>query len=161
MEYACSTVFQRVLIIYHKALWIVMTVTDSYTECEEHVSRQGRKRLLFVDDDTTILEGYRFIFEDEGFRVDLASSQTELLKLLEKKSFDIIVLDYHIGDVKGIKLAEKIQQAARGVKIIFISGQKNAVEEILHSDVEIAGFFLKPLKVEELLEYVSANLVDS
>jgi DNA-binding response OmpR family regulator len=138
-----------------------MSTTDSWTECEQHEPPSGTKRLLFVDDDITILEGYQYIFDDEGFQVDLASSQDELLQLLEQNRYDIIIMDYHIGYLKGFKVAEQIQQIAKGVKIIFISGQKNAEEELYRNNVGIAGFFLKPLKAEELLEYISGYIMDS
>jgi len=144
-----------------------MTITDYYEDQSQRkaggklqASAHIDNRLLFVDDDPTILEGYRFIFEDEGYAVDVALNQSELMICLELYDYDAIILDYNLGKSNGVEIAKQINDVKPGVRIIFISGQKNAEEELIRNDIRIDGFFEKPLQAETLLEYISSYLMD-
>ena len=144
-----------------------MTITDCYEECtrgksEEKIQDRVSKdnRLLFVDDDLAILDGYRYIFEDEGYLVDVACNQSELYQCLETHDYDAIILDYHLGQLNGVEIAKQINMVKPEVRLVFISGQKNAEEELINNGVSIAGFFMKPVKAETLLEYISSYLME-
>ncbi|MCW4014294.1 MAG: response regulator [Candidatus Bathyarchaeota archaeon] len=144
-----------------------MTITDCYEECTQGKSEEkiqdrvsNDKRLLFVDDDLAILDGYRYIFEDEGYLVDVACNQSELNQCLETYDYDTIILDYHLGQLNGVELAKQINKVKPEVRLVFISGQKNAKEELINNRVSVAGFFLKPIKAEVLLEYISGTLME-
>ncbi len=125
---------------------------------ESKGSMKSQERLLFVDDDMAILDGYKFIFESEGFKVDLAEDSASMMKLLDENKYDMIVMDYHLKGEKGMDLIDEIYKQNPNQKIVFISGQKNADEELQRLEIPIAGFFLKPLKVEELLDFITAKL---
>lgn len=116
-------------------------------------------RLLFVDDAPAILEGYRFIFEDDGYSVDVAENLSELMMCLENYDYIAIILDYNLDKLNGVEIAKQIKEIKPCVKIIFISGQKNAEEELINNNIRIDGFFEKPLKAEMLLEYISSYLM--
>lgn len=125
---------------------------------ESKVPNKPQERLLFVDDDMAILDGYKFIFESEGFKVDLAEDSASMMKLLDENKYDMIVMDYHLKGEKGMDLINEIYKQNPNQKIVFISGQKNADEDLRRLGIPIAGFFLKPLKVEELLDFITEKL---
>ncbi len=132
-----------------------MKITEAVVEgTVDSVSRC--KRLLFVDDDPVILEGYRFIFEDEGFKVDIALDENTLMRLIEKNEYETIILDYNIGEKKGAEIAKQIRKIC-DAEIIFISGQNSAEEELKRNGIRYNGFFLKPLKAEQLLEFITGG----
>jgi len=143
-----------------------MNITDCY---EDHSQRNGGEkmkddvhcdnRLLFVDDDPAILEGYRYIFEYEGYTVDVAQNLSELMICLKLYDYDAIILDYNLDKLNGVEIAKQINGIKPGVRLIFISGQKNAEEELINNNIRIDGFFEKPLKAEILLEYISSYLM--
>jgi DNA-binding NtrC family response regulator len=139
-----------------------ITVSDSDkggSNCPGEEQTMGSlERLLFVDDDMAILDGYKFIFESEGFKVDLAVDIASMMKLLTENNYDMIIMDYHLKGEKGMDVINEIYQKKPGQKIVFISGQKNADEELQRLGIPIAGFFLKPLKVDDLLEFITAKL---
>jgi len=116
-------------------------------------------RLLFVDDDPAILEGYRYIFEDEGYSVDIAQNLSELMICIKLYDYDVIILDYNLDKLNGVEISKQIKEVKPDVRLIFISGQKNAEEELINNNIRIDGFFEKPLKAEMLLEYISSYLM--
>ena len=143
-----------------------MNITDCY---EDHSQRNGGEkmkddvhcdnRLLFVDDDPAILEGYRYIFEDEGYSVDIAQNLSELMICIKLYDYDVIILDYNLDKLNGVEISKQIKEVKPDVRLIFISGQKNAEEELINNNIRIDGFFEKPLKAEMLLEYISSYLM--
>ena len=129
-----------------------------YSGPREDINKVQR-RLLFVDDDPSILDGYKFIFENEGFLVELATdSKTAIERIMENK-FDMIILDYYLNDEKGVEVAKKIHQIDPKIELIFISGESYAWEELKAKGVAVTGFFVKPLRAEALLDYVSEILL--
>jgi DNA-binding response OmpR family regulator len=128
---------------------------------EDNVSlkkEDAAPRLLFIDDDRAILDGYRFIFEGEGFRVDVATDSKSALELVKKHSYSIIVMDYILPGVKGDDLAEQIQEINSSISLIFISGQKSAEEELQRRGIFVSGFFMKPLKTETLIDFIVSTI---
>ena len=120
-----------------------------------------RDRLLFVDDDLAILDGYKFIFESEDFIVDLATDSVALMDLVRKKEYDMIILDYNLTEEKGIDLATEIHRIRPDQKLIFISGKRNVENELRNHDISFTGFFLKPLKADDLLNFIREKITDT
>ena len=122
-------------------------------ECNSNDEGASR-RLLFIDDDETILEGYKFIFECEGFTVDVALDAESAMKLVAENPYSVIVMDYVLPETNGVDLAEKIQSIDDSINLIIISGQKGIEEEIKLRNIDISGIFLKPLKIETLVDHI-------
>ncbi len=166
MKNPCSTSFQRISIIYPIHSINGMKITDCFTDesqLEANNSQHDKnsvKKLLFVDDDPAILEGFQYIFEEHGFHVDLANDIEELMKQLDDKKQDLIILDYRIGQMKGTDIAKKILEKKKEVDLIFISGYRDAVVELRRNNIKVAGFLEKPLKAETLLEYIIQHFME-
>ena len=122
-------------------------------------SAKDQKRLLFVDDDPGILDGYKFIFENEGFDVDIALDSKTMMKLLKGKKYDMIILDYYLQEEKGTETALRILQVDPKIELVFISGESFAWEELKAKNIPVTAFFVKPLRAEALLDYVSELLL--
>ena len=120
-----------------------------------------RYRLLFVDDDLAILDGYKFIFESEEFIVDLATDSVTLIDLVREIKYDMIILDYILTEENGIFLATEIHRIRPDQKLIFISGKRNVENELKNHDISFTGFFMKPLKAEDLLNFIRDKLTDT
>ena len=137
-----------------------VTITNN----EDHVNITGenepekktvnQKRLLIVDDDPGILDGYKFIFENEGFIVDLAADSKTIMELIMEKKYDMIILDYYLPDEKGTEIASKIHQIDPKIELVFISGESYAWEELKAKKIPVTAFFIKPIRAEALLDYV-------
>ena len=67
-----------------------------------------KKRLLFADDEKNLRILYKTEFEAEGFEVDVAGDANEVLDLVEKNQYDLIVLDIQMPGMNGIEAMEKI-----------------------------------------------------
>ena len=59
-----------------------------------------KKRILVVDDDEYIRDLYNEILSDAGYDVEIASDGADALDVLEKKSFDLVLLDIIIPKIE-------------------------------------------------------------
>ncbi len=149
----------RFLLYYFTSFTLEMQTPDSNnsledTQCKSENPEKKEHRLLFIDDDKAILDGYKFIFESEGFIVDIAKDADNALKLAEKNHYAIIIIDYVLPGMKGDELAEKMHQIDDSAKLIVISGQMSAEEELQSRGIEVTEVFMKPLKIETLVDYI-------
>ncbi|MDO8803583.1 MAG: response regulator [Elusimicrobiota bacterium] len=69
-------------------------------------------KILIVDDDPTILELFRFIFEDAGHEVTLAKNGREALAAVEVSVPDFIVLDISMPEMTGREFVIELKRRA-------------------------------------------------
>lgn len=67
------------------------------------------RRLLVVDDEIDLLEMLAMVLEMRGFQVDTTGTASEAIELLQRRSYDAVVLDVRLpGDLSGPQLYEYI-----------------------------------------------------
>ncbi len=65
-------------------------------------------RLLLADDDATLRDALGEFFVREGFAVELAASGLEAVELLQRRLFDISVLDGHMPGLTGPQVLRRL-----------------------------------------------------
>ncbi len=99
-------------------------------------------RILIVDDDPIALEIMSGVLKMIGGEPVCASSGAEALQLVEQQAeisqqFDLIVLDYRLGDLTGIDLAQQLKQYTTNTKLLMVSAY---TKHLIHDDIIRAGF---------------------
>lgn len=75
-------------------------------------------KVLVIDDDPTILELFRFVFEDAEYEVTLAKNGREALNALEVSIPDFMVLDITMPEMSGREFAIELKrQSARDPRL--------------------------------------------
>lgn len=80
------------------------------------------KTILFVDDEPSLLQVRRLIFENEGYSVFTAESGEEALEILRANAVDAIVLDYLMPGMNGEETAIRIRALLGEIPIVMSSG---------------------------------------
>jgi CheY-like chemotaxis protein len=83
--------------------------------------------VLLVDDSRDGLLVRRALLEEQGFRVDVANSGEEGLKLFEQRPFDVVVTDYRMTGMTGVDLIGLIHAAKPGARIVLLSSGVEAL----------------------------------
>jgi CheY-like chemotaxis protein len=78
-----------------------------------------KRRLLVADDEENLREFYRLELEEEGYRVETAANAVEVLKKLEARKYDAIILDIQMPGMPGIDLLQKIITRDRQQPVIL------------------------------------------
>lgn len=118
------------------------------------------KKILIVDDDIDILEGYKFIFEFEGFEPETAYTPKEAIRMLKEEKFGTVVLDYMLPNIKGDELAAKLYEVDPDIKLVIISGHNNAEAVFNVRNIKIEGILKKPVEPDELVSLIKAITSD-
>ncbi len=140
--------------VYFRACQTDKKKSDS-SESSEEVSG-GSEKILFVDDDSAILEMSQQLLELMGYQVTLASSGHEALDLIQKlgDSLDMVITDMTMPGMNGIELAQEIRKIRPELPVILCSGYTDVVEEGNTSDMGIGAFITKPMGRNELSETI-------
>jgi DNA-binding response OmpR family regulator len=76
-------------------------------------------KILVVDDDQHIQRLYKEEFEEEGYKVVVASNGQEAIELFDKETPDIVTLDILLPDIDGIRLLRQMKEKRPKVPIIM------------------------------------------
>lgn len=123
----------------------------------EGVGSIGGRRILYVDDEESLVMLGADLLEDYGYQVDCACSGDEALSLFRKSpgAFDVVVTDESMPGMTGIELAQEIYRHASGVPIIICSGHLLTMHEEGMEHTNIQAVLAKTdvcLKLPDMLE---------
>ncbi|MFA5778081.1 MAG: response regulator [Candidatus Paceibacterota bacterium] len=91
------------------------------------------KRILFADDEKSILFGLGMLLEGEGYTVDTAENGQLLLDKLEKENYDLVVTDNNMPILDGIEALKRIRGDARFKNLPVIVNSGDDVGETVKS----------------------------
>ncbi|SNZ12992.1 sigma-54-dependent transcriptional regulator [Hydrogenobacter hydrogenophilus] len=107
-------------------------------------------KLLIVEDEHDLGRLLKEYLEDKGYKVYLAENGSEALELLERQSFDLILLDLLLPDVDGMQILESAKLSQPLSEVIVLTGHgtvKVAVEAMKKGAYD---FLTKPCTLEEI-----------
>jgi DNA-binding NtrC family response regulator len=110
----------------------------------------NKASLLLVDDDRQVLESMADWLREQGYQLDTANSYAAAKSILEKKSYDLVLLDIRLGDGDGFDLLAQCRQRYPGMAVILLTGYgtvDTAIEAIRAGAFDL---LTKPLIDEEL-----------
>ena len=114
----------------------------------------GKKKVLVVDDDDSILEMFVDLLERDGrFEVVTARSSFEAGIALHEHRPDIMVLDYKLPDVNGNVMCQRVRKDPNyeHIKILLISGAAESSEVQMLLDAGADDFFKKPFEMDHVI----------
>lgn len=114
-------------------------------------------KILLVEDDKNLSFITKRMLESRGYDIEAAFSIKEAENILDKKKFDLILLDMMLPDGDGTNLCEKIRQTSV-CPIIFVSCLSDNMTKI--SALEAGGddYIVKPVNYEELITRIQINI---
>jgi len=74
--------------------------------------------LLIVDDSATIRYSLRDLFQMQGYRVTLASTQEEAMGYAVKNSYDIAILDFYLAETTGDLLCRELMKSEEAGDVV-------------------------------------------
>ena len=114
-------------------------------------------RILIVDDEESITDILQLLLQDEGYKVDIASSGKEALTLAESH-YDLAVIDVDLRDMNGSQVAREIMNRHTDVKIVFMTGYPELVASIRALDIDIVDILVKPFSTDMLKRLIREAL---
>jgi DNA-binding NtrC family response regulator len=116
-------------------------------------------RLLIADDQTDVIEALRLLLKPEGYSIDTASSPAQILRALELRDFDVLVMDLNYtrdttSGEEGLDLLQRIHMADESLPIVVMTAwvSVNVAVEAMRRGAR--DFIQKPWENERLLSIV-------
>lgn len=119
--------------------------------------------VLIVDDDPLVLETLSQMMISANYTIATAGNGVQALKLLQKQSPDLIIMDMIMPEMEGLETIRQIRAMHPSVKIIAISGGGSLrPQDYLEMARKLGADFAltKPLDREELLN-AARSLISS
>ena len=86
------------------------------------------KKILIVEDEKSLAEAYQTILQKHGYQVQLAFDGEDALELIEKGTFDLILLDINMPKMNGLEMLRQLEKAKLQNRVIVFSNQDNQTD---------------------------------
>lgn len=111
-------------------------------------SHKKKLNILIVDDDTKSSELFKEILELNGYNVNTLDEGMKCISRCMKDKYDIIFLDYHIGDIDGADLADCLKDVLKTKSLIYAyTGDSNPDIIKKCQDIGMNGALIKPINI--------------
>ncbi|MEJ2659677.1 MAG: sigma-54 dependent transcriptional regulator [Desulfobacteraceae bacterium] len=117
--------------------------------------------VLAVDDEQNIRRLIRNEFTLEGYEVTTAKSGEEGLALIERKQFDVVLLDIKLPKLNGLDVLRKIKEISNTTEVIMITGYGDIQTAVSSLKLGAMDYVTKPFKLDDLLTSVQKAVSDS
>jgi DNA-binding NtrC family response regulator len=114
------------------------------------LSDQPKIELLLADDDADFRGSAARRFRRRGFNVEEAASGDEALALLNKRSFDVALLDMMMPGLSGVEVLDRIAAESRDLEVILLTGQGTIDSAVKAMKLGACDYLTKPFPLAEL-----------
>ena len=124
---------------------------DEETSLEEFDCK-GHERILFVDDEESLVTLAQAFFESLGYQVTAAVSSREALRLFQEEPdrFDLVLTDMTMPEMTGAELARAFMELRPDLPVILCTGYNDSISMEEVSKLKIREFVLKPVPLADL-----------
>ena len=121
--------------------------------------RSNGRRLLFVDDESSIRLTLPVILTQRGFEVCVASTVEEALVIIQSEEFDVLLSDLNIGaEGNGFEVVREMRRLHPKCLNLLLTGFpafESAVEAIRRG---VDDYFVKPADIDVILNTIEKRL---
>jgi len=120
----------------------------------------AEKKILVADDETHILHVVSLKLRNAGFNVITARDGQEALELAQQEHPDLIITDYHMPQLSGLELCQRLKQdpGTRDIPAIMLTARGYHLEPHDTQESGILRMLSKPFSPRQLLTTVNEML---
>ena len=115
---------------------------------------------IVVDDNATNLLVLTRMLLNWGITSDQSLSGEEALEMLARGKYDIAILDYHMPNMNGIQLAQKIRENPETKMLKLVMASSGGSIRVEERQKWLDSFLVKPIRQDDLLNALGVNLLD-
>jgi DNA-binding response OmpR family regulator len=115
-----------------------------------------KNHILIVDDDKNVRMTIKRVLDKENMTYNESGSGGEALELLEKETFDLVVLDINMDDMDGFEVLSTMRRNENDTPVMFLSGRTEDYDIILGLGLGADDYITKPFKPRILAAMIKA-----
>jgi len=114
-------------------------------------TREGRSRVLVVDDESSIRELLAKTLALAEYDVDTAPDGRAALERLRLGNYDLLIADLKMPGMDGLTLIREAKRLKADIPVIIITGFSTESSAIEAVNLGVAGYLTKPFRVPQVL----------
>lgn len=115
------------------------------------------EKILVVDDDNNICELLRLYLEKEGYDVTIAHNGGDAVKLFQKISPNLMLLDIMLPVLDGWQVCREVRKLS-DTPIIMLTAKGETFDKVLGFELGADDYVVKPFDAKEVMARVKAVL---
>jgi len=122
------------------------------------MSSKSDFKIMAIDDEKDILLLLKYNLEQEGYTVKTVESGVEALKIVDKFSPQLILLDIMMPKLDGIETCIKLRsiESLSNVYVIFLTAREEEYSEVAAFDAGADDYITKPIKPRALISRINS-----
>ncbi len=115
-------------------------------------------KILMIDDEEQILFALRAVFQFQGWNSISAKDVPTGLELFRTQHPDLVLIDYHLPQINGVKGVQMIRELDPDVPIIVFTIDES--QEVANQFLEAGAsdFALKPIKAPDIISRIRLHI---
>ena len=120
----------------------------------------GTPYILIAEDERGQAEILKYNLEEEGFRVGVAPDGQRALDMIQEAVPDLLVLDWMLPEMSGIKIMKKLRTVAdtKLLPVIMLTARGEEDDRLRGFEVGVDDYVVKPYLPSELIARIHAVL---
>ncbi len=111
-------------------------------------------KILLVEDNELIIKGLKYSLEQEKFQVEVSKTYNKSKELLERETYDLIIVDIMLPDGSGFDLCKYIKEKLE-VPVIFLTAKDEEKDVVYGFDIGADDYIIKPFRNRELISRIN------
>ena len=166
------SIVQRIVAMLGGTVWLesekgkgscfIVEIPMQTAEEQPEQSRQGYVRqneayheVIAIDNDAVLLLMLKEMYAQEGIHCDTCTDAAELIELIRRKEYSLLLTDLNMPDINGFELLELLRTSnvgnSRDIPVVVTTASGSCSKEEL-MDCGFTGCLLKPFSISELME---------
>jgi len=166
------SIVQRIVAMLGGTVWLesekgkgscfIVEIPMQTAEEQPEQSRQGYVRqneayheVIAIDNDAVLLLMLKEMYAQEGIHCDTCTDAAELIELIRKKEYSLLLSDLNMPDINGFELLELLRTSnvgnSRDIPVVVTTASGSCSKEEL-MEHGFSGCLLKPFSISELME---------
>ncbi|WPD25005.1 MAG: sigma-54 dependent transcriptional regulator [Candidatus Electrothrix scaldis] len=111
-------------------------------------------RILIVDDELSMRDFLKILFENEGYEVTVAADAASALDFADKEPFDIAITDIRMPGMSGLDLLAELKHRFPALPVVMITAYASPDDAVQAMRTGAFDYITKPFHVDELKKVV-------
>ncbi len=152
-----SQIFDSIVEVFDKTIAPIYQPSKVFIDYEKITREVGGARILLVEDNMINQVVATEIIQDVGIWVETANNGEEALTILERSTFDLVLMDIQMPGMGGFETTRRIRSDNRFQKLPIIAMTAHAVEGYRQRclDVGMNDHISKPVRRQTLYEVLA------
>lgn len=118
----------------------------------------AKAKILVLDDEPDLRALLQRYLTEQGFEVKAIPDASQIDRLLQRESFDVLILDIMMRGEDGLSVCQRLRAQRETIPIIMLTARGDPVDRILGRESGADDYLAKPFNPRELLACIHALL---